>query len=211
MRTDFVPAELPGRRIYQLLTSLVVPRPIAWISTVSPRGVPNLAPHSFFTVACAQPPIVQFTSVGRKDSLRNAEETGEFVVNFAPTDLQEEINATATDFPADMDEFTAAGLTPESSTVVTPPRVAASPSALECRLHSTVPLGDSTVVLGEVVHIAVAEETLVDGLPEITRLRPVSRLGKNEWGTIGEVTSLDRIRYSDWPAWHTPQHPTTSV
>jgi hypothetical protein len=86
--------------MYKMLTAVVLPRPIAWVSTTSGRGVDNLAPHSFFTVASANPPIVQFTSVGRKDSVTNAEATGEFVVNFAPEALQPEINATATDFPA---------------------------------------------------------------------------------------------------------------
>lgn len=199
MRVDFDPAELPRRDFYRLLNSVVVPRPIAWVSSLSADGVGNLAPHSFFTVACVEPPVVQFTSVGRKDSLRNAEETREFVVNLAPESLFEEVNATGTNFPPDADEFERVGLEREASLRVAPPRVAASPVALECVLAGTVSLGDSTVVFGRVVHAAVDEAVLVDGHPEIELLRPLARLGRNEWSLIGEVRRIDRIRHDDWP------------
>ena len=189
------------RSFYGLLTSVVVPRPIAWVSTLTADGeTANLAPHSFFTVACTAPPIVQFTSVGRKDSLRNVEETGEFVVNFAPESLFTQINATATDFPRDEGEFDAVGIAREPSLRVKPPRVAASPVALECTLHSTLRLGNSTVVFGEVVHAAVSKDVLVDGRPDIGLLRPLARLGGNEWSTVGEVREAARIRYRDWSA-----------
>ncbi|WP_395403349.1 flavin reductase family protein [Arthrobacter sp. UC242_113] len=109
MRKDFDPGELSSRDFYRLLTAVVVPRPIAWISSRSAEGVDNLAPHSFFTVASADPPIVQFTSVGEKDSLRNIRSRGEFVVNLAPAGLIAEVNATGTNFPPDVSEFDAAG------------------------------------------------------------------------------------------------------
>ncbi|MER6566076.1 flavin reductase family protein [Streptomyces sp. NPDC001093] len=198
MRVDYSPESMTTRAFYRLLTSVVVPRPIAWVSTLAPDGeTANLAPHSFFTVACTDPPIVQFTSVGRKDSLRNVEATGEFVVNFAPEPLFAQINATATDFPRDRGEFDAVGIEREPSLRVRPPRVAASPVALECALHSTLRLGDSTVVFGRVVHAAVREDVLVDGRPGIGLLRPLSRLGGNEWGTLGEVHELARVPYRD--------------
>ena len=184
---------------YRLLNSVVVPRPIAWVSTTSPDGVDNLAPHSFFTVACVDPPVVQFTSVGRKDSLRNAEATRQFVVNLAPEALFEQINASATDFPADLDEFAEVGVEREPSLRVTPPRVAGSPVAIECELHDTVSFGDSTVVFGRIVHLAIAAEAMVDGHPEINRLRPLARLGRNQWSTIGEVRSIERISHEAWP------------
>ncbi|GGO84156.1 flavin reductase family protein [Wenjunlia tyrosinilytica] len=199
MRIELDPAQHDRNTFYRLLTASVVPRPIAWVSTTSADGVDNLAPHSFFTVACVSPPMVQFTSVGRKDSLRNVEATGEFVVNLAPEQLFEQINATGTDFPHRLSEFDAVGIAREPSTRVKPPRVAASPVALECRLHSTVLLGDSTVVFGEVVHAAVSDAVLVDGHPEVDRMRPLTRLGKDEWGTLGEVLEISRIRYADWP------------
>jgi len=202
MRIDFDPQAMDATAFYRLLTAVVVPRPIAWVSTVSSADpcVTNLAPHSFFTVASAAPPIVQFTSVGRKDTLNNVEATGEFVVNFVPEALLEQVNATGTDFPPGVGEFEAVGIEQEPSLLVKPPRVAASPVALECRLHSTVRLGNSTVVFGEVVHAVVKEEVLVDGHPEIRLLRPLSRLGKNEWGTTGEIRDLARIPFAEWKA-----------
>jgi flavin reductase (DIM6/NTAB) family NADH-FMN oxidoreductase RutF len=169
------------------------------VSSVSAEGVLNLAPHSFFTVSCVKPPMVQFTSVGRKDSLNNVEATGEFVVNFAAEELFEQINATGTNFPPGVDEFAAVGLTVEPSKTVAVPRVAESPVAIECGLHQTLELGDSTVVIGRVLHIAIDESVVEDGRPEITRLRPLARLGADEWTTLGEVRSLSRIRYADWP------------
>lgn len=199
MRIDFDPEATDPGAFYKLLTAVVVPRPIAWVSTLAGDGeTVNLAPHSFFTVACTDPPVVQFTSVGRKDSLRNAEATGEFVVNFAPEELMEQINATATDFPGEMGEFDAVGIEREPSLRVRPPRVAASPVALECTLHSTLRLGNSTVVFGRVVHAAVRDEVLVEGHPEIERLRPLSRLGKNEWGLTSGVREVARIPYAKW-------------
>jgi flavin reductase (DIM6/NTAB) family NADH-FMN oxidoreductase RutF len=190
---------MPARRFYRLLNSVVVPRPIAWVSTLSADGVDNLAPHSFFTVACVEPPIVQFTSVGRKDSLHNVEATREFVVNLAPEPLFEQVNATGTDFPHGVSEFDAVGLRREPSAKVTPPRVADSPVALECLLHATTSFGDSTVVFGRVVHAAVRSDVLDDTHPVIERLRPLARLGRNEWGKLGEVVEISRIPHREWP------------
>lgn len=212
MRTDLDPDEVGPGPFYKLLTSVVVPRPIAWVSTRSAAGVDNLAPHSFFTVACVDPPMVQFTSVGRKDSLRNVEETGEFVVCLATEPLFEQVNATGTDFPAGVSEFSAVGLTPEPSLRVAPPRVAESPVALECRRHSTLELGDSTVVIGRVVHAAVASDVFDGdvrrgGLPSIDKLRPLARLGRNEWSTIGELIEITRIPVEEWPG-HYSGHPS---
>ncbi|WP_435130741.1 flavin reductase family protein [Actinacidiphila sp. bgisy144] len=199
MRIDFDPAQTDRNAFYKLLTSVVVPRPIAWVSTTDRDGVSdNLAPHSFFTVACVSPPIVQFTSVGRKDSVRNVEQTGQFVVNLAPEHLFEEINATGTAFPHGVSEFDEVGIAREPSARVKPPRVAASPVALECELHSTVRLGDSTVVFGRVVYAAVSEAVMADGLPDIRALRPLARLGKDEWGALGDILEIKRIPLEEW-------------
>lgn len=191
MRTDFSVAD-PDVNVYRLLTAVVVPRPIAWVSTVSKDGVVNLAPHSFYTVACARPPIVQFTSVGKKDTLRNVLATGEFVVNLSPASLLREVNNSSARFAPDQSEPEALGIEMEPSVKVAPPRVTASPVSIECTLHSTKELGDSTVVLGDVQVISVAEEVLVDGHPEYKLLDPVARLGKDEWALHAEVMSVRR-------------------
>ncbi|MFC9594495.1 flavin reductase family protein [Streptomyces sp. NPDC056944] len=197
MRVNIDPELTDRTSFYRLLTATVVPRPIAWVSTASADGTDNLAPHSFFTISSVTPPVVQFTSVGRKDTLRNVEETGEFVVNLAPEGLFERINATATDFPRGVSEFDACGVEREPSLRVKPPRVAQSPVALECELHSTLRIGDSTVVFGRVVHAAVDESVMVDGHPEMPLMRPLTRLGRNEWGTLGGIQEIARVPYRD--------------
>jgi flavin reductase (DIM6/NTAB) family NADH-FMN oxidoreductase RutF len=179
---------------YRLLTAVVVPRPIAWVTTLSDEGTVNLAPHSFYTVACANPPIVQFTSVGSKDTLRNAQDTGEFVVNLAHGPLIDAVNDSSARFAPDQSEPAQLGITMEPSAFVMPPRVKDSPASIECTLHSTLELGDSTVVLGSVVAITVADEVLRDGHPEYDLLDPLSRLGKEEWGLHAEVRSIVRPR-----------------
>lgn len=179
---------------YRLLTAVVVPRPIAWVSSVSESGVVNLAPHSFFTVACAKPPIVQFTSVGRKDTLHNVLATGEFVINLASWPLLEAVNNTSAAFPSDRSEPDELGIVMQPSVAVGPPRVRDSPVSMECTLHSTSELGDSTVVLGDVVLVTVADDVLVDGHPDYDLLDPLSRLGRDEWGVHAEVISVQRPR-----------------
>ena len=199
MRVDFSPDDMDARDFYKFLTSVVIPRPIAWVSTLSADGIPNLAPHSFFTVASTDPPIVQFTPTARKDSLNNVEATGEFVVNFASEDLFAEINGTGTNFPADISEFDAVGLAMEPSCTVRPARVAESPAALECKLHRIIPVGNSWLVLGEVSHAVVNQEMLDGKHPEARKLKPLARLGLNEWSRLGPIVTIDRIPYRDWP------------
>ena len=197
-RRDYDLSDLGTGVVYPLLNSVVVPRPIAWVSTRSTAGVDNLAPHSFFTISSVAPPVLQFTSVGDKDTLRNCRETGEFVIALAGEPLLEQINATGTDFPAGTSEFDAVGIAREPSRLVAPPRVAASPVNLECRVVGERDFGASVVVFGQVVWAAVDEAVLDDdGHPEITRLRPLARLGVDEWSTIGEVTHHRRVPYAE--------------
>ncbi|MRJ77486.1 flavin reductase family protein [Aeromicrobium sp. SMF47] len=193
MRTVFHTAD-PDVESYRLLTALVVPRPVAWISTLSAEGIGNLAPHSFFSVACANPPIVSWTSVGRKDTLANVLATEEFVVNLATLPQLDLVNASSAAFAPDDDEAVRLDIEMEPSDSVAPPRVAGSPASLECRLHSTIELGDSVLVLGAVVAITVDDYALVEGHPEMARLQPVSRLGKDEWGLPPTVHATPRPR-----------------
>ncbi|MGY1603431.1 flavin reductase family protein [Geodermatophilus sp. SYSU D00815] len=197
-RTRFDPGEMGSRAFYRVLNSVVVPRPIAWVCSRSADGVHNLAPHSFYTVACVRPPIVQFTSVGRKDSLNNVEATGEFTVNLTPRWLFEQVNATATDFPADQSEAEHTGVRLEPGERVSAMRVAGSPVSIECTLHSTVKLGDCWVVFGRVLLISAWESAVRDGRPRIEHLDPLARLGGNEWSTVGEVLEIPRIPYRAW-------------
>jgi len=196
-RVDFDPGQLDALAFYRLLNSVVIPRPIAWVSSRSADGVDNLAPHSFFTVACTDPPIVQFTSVGHKDSLRNVEATREFVVNFSPEPLFEAVNATSVDAPPDVSEFDHVGIAREPSLRVAPPRVRDAPVAIECVLHDTLALGDCAVVLGRVLHVAIAQEAMRDGRPAADLLRPLARLGGRQWSTLGELLEIDRPRWED--------------
>src|SRR4051794_17271537 len=198
MRADFSPKEMSSLDFYKLLTSVIIPRPIAWVSSTSADGTDNLAPHSFFTVASTKPPIVQFTPTACKDTLNNVEATGEFVVNFAGEELFAKINATGTNFPPEVSEFDAVGLTREPSLTVRPPRVAESPVALECRLHEVIPVGNSFLVLGQVVHAAVRTDVLSGSHPDSKLLKPLARLGRNEWSTLGEILEIARIPYSEW-------------
>jgi len=193
-RLDLDPAEL-GPALYPWLNSVVVPRPIAWVSSVSVDGVDNLAPHSFFTIAGIDPAVVCFTSVGLKDSLRNILATREFVVSVCTAQLVEQVNLTGTDYPPDVSEFDAVGVTREPSLRVTPPRVAESPVAMECRLLDTMSFGDCTVVFGQVLHLAVDEAVLRDGRPAIDLIAPIARLGADEWAGIGELSERRRVPY----------------
>ena len=171
------------------------------MSSTSAAGVDNLAPHSFFTVSSQDPPVLQFTSVGRKDTLCNVEETGEFVVNITTEALMETVNLTGTNYPRTMDEFELLGIAKAPSQRVRPPRVEQSPASFECFVAGYHAFGTDdracTVVFGRVVHISVLEEVTRDGRARIELLRPVARLGGAEWTTIGEVSRRRRIPYEE--------------
>ncbi len=197
-RVEVSPDDAP---LYPWLNCLIAPRPIAWVSTIDTDGVVNLAPHSYFTIASVEPPVVQFTSVGRKDSLRNVEATGEFVVNVVPWRLREAANLTSTDAPPGQDEFALAGLTAHAARVVRPPRVAASPAAIECRLVEVRSFGEGPrsghVVFGQVLHVAVDRAVLADdGLPDLTLLDSAARADRDHWMRLGELAKLRRPRWT---------------
>lgn len=193
MRTVYTPQSPPAKGMYPLLTASVAPRPIAWVSTLSTEGVPNLAPYSFFTVACTDPAILSITSVGRKDTWRNVVDSGEFVVNIGSESLMEVMNATSAPFHPEVDEFEAVGLTPAASDVVSVPRVAEAPIAFECVRHDVIDLGTSAMLLGRVVSVTVEDEVMAeDGLPDFGTLLPPSRLGRHQWGYAPRTRDLPR-------------------
>lgn len=188
MRTVIEAENTSTADMYKLLTTSVVPRPIAWVSSRSPQGVDNLSPYSFYTVASSEPPIVQFTSLGRKDSWRNATDSGEFVINLAPEWLTDQINRSSAPFPPEVSEFEAVGIEAVPATHVDCLRVRDSPIAIECVLHQTITVGNAELVLGRVVAVTVDSERLADdGLPDFGAIKPMARLGRIEWGKPGEV------------------------
>lgn len=173
--------------------AIVGPRPIGWISSLSRAGIRNLAPYSFFNAFNYVPPIVGFASVGAKDTLRNVQETGEFVWNLATRSLAEAMNSSCAAVPPEVDEFALAGLTPTPSRLIGAPRVAESPVAFECRVTQVVQLqradGDTVptwLVLGEVVGIHIAEALLRDGVYDTAAAGHILRGGgPADYFTIG--------------------------
>jgi flavin reductase (DIM6/NTAB) family NADH-FMN oxidoreductase RutF len=181
---------------YRLLSSTVVPRPIAWTSSRSEDGADNLAPYSFFTVATVDPPtlVVSTTGTGEglKDTARNAVSTGGFVVNVVTDDLAEAMNATSATLPPGADEFEHAGVAKAEAERVDAPLVADSPVSLECRLAETVEVGISTLLFGEVVYAHVDDDLLVDGKLDVQRLDAVGRLAGSHYASTGGRFSLER-------------------
>lgn len=196
---SIAPDELPPREAYRLMLSVIVPRPIAWVSTVAADGIPNLAPFSFFNGVAGTPPTVMF-SVGQrkgqpKDTLRNVREVGEFVVNLVDDALAEAMNKTSGDWPSEVDEFALAGLATAPSVEVRPPRVAAAPITMEAKVTQIVPVEGtaSTMILGRVVRYHIRNGLLrSNGLVDPALLRPIARLGGDEYATIGRVFSMIR-------------------
>lgn len=173
--------------------AIVAPRPIGWISTVSAAGVLNLAPYSFFNAVADAPPMVMFSSAGRKDSLRNIEATGEFTCSVASEALVDQMNLSSATVASDVSEYDVTGLLTAPSLVVKPPRVAASPAALECRLWKTVDLRGErapTVVFGHVVAIYVDERVVKDGLLDTAAMRPLARMGYMDYAVVTPETTF---------------------
>jgi flavin reductase (DIM6/NTAB) family NADH-FMN oxidoreductase RutF len=182
---DIDTAPLAWTDAYHLLVGAIVPRPIAWVSTTAADGVQNIAPFSFFMGVCAKPMLLAFApmrffSGERKDTLANIEATGEFVVNVVTEPRLQAMDATSEEFDAEVDEFSAVGLTPAPSAIVKPPRIAESPINMECvletALHFGTEPGGGSLVIGRVVHVWVSDDVLNAGRIDATLLRPVARM-----------------------------------
>lgn len=201
------PRLLGERETYKLLIGCVVPRPIAWVSSVDEQGIRNLAPFSFFNAIGSNPPAISIAISyaaqpdGRKDTLRNIAAVGEFVVNIVDEDLAQAMNVTAVNYPPETDEFVVAGLTPAASTIVRPPRVAESPVSLECHLFTLVPVGEgpgsATLVVGTVELLHVRDD-LIDERHriDITGLRPIGRLAGASYAYVHETFAMARGSYN---------------
>ena len=187
--------------VYKLLIGCVVPRPIAWVSSVDADGVRNLAPFSYFMAITDDPPTIAFSSSfrgagpdGKKDTLRNIEDTGEFVVNVVDDDLAAQMNVTSGEYPPEVDEFEVAALAVAPGTRVGVPRVASAPITLECRLDRLVSVGRATLVLGRIVYVHV-RDGLYDaatGRLDMHRLRPVGRLAGNLYTHVHDIFEMKR-------------------
>jgi flavin reductase (DIM6/NTAB) family NADH-FMN oxidoreductase RutF len=204
------PADCQNRDVYKLMTGIIVPRPVALVSTVDRNGSANLAPFSFFTGVGSNPPTVLFCPVVRartaahtdlspdlrpdlrKDTLRNVEETGEFVVNIVSEAISGAANASAAEVPPEVDEFVLSGLTPLASEVVRPARVAESPAQMECKLlqviYTSHEPGAGVIVLGEIVRFHVRSSLVENFRVDPTGLDAVGRMAGNTW-----VRTQDRI------------------
>jgi flavin reductase (DIM6/NTAB) family NADH-FMN oxidoreductase RutF len=198
--TTIVPEDLSKKDAYLLLLSAIVPRPIAWISTVGNDGSRNLAPYSFFNGVNGSPPVVMFSASRKrrgdiKDTLRNVQETGEFVINLVDEALAEKMNLTSAEWEYGESEFERAQLETLPSVDVRPLRVAASPIALEAKVVQIIPIEGtpSTLVLGRVLRFHIRRDLMrPNGLIDPEKLRPVSRLGGDEYATLGRVFEMPR-------------------
>lgn len=179
--------------------AIIAPRPIGWISTVDAHGVTNLAPYSFFNAVSAKPPMLMFCSEGMKDSARNARDTGEFVFNLSTLALKDQMNQSSDTLPPGHSEFELTGLAAAPSRLVAPPRVAASPAALECKTLSCEPLRDldgneagGWLVLGQVVCTHIRDEFIRDGRFDTAAAQPLARCGYRDFAATTEVFELMR-------------------
>ena len=178
--------------VYKVLIGSIVPRPIAFVSTVSATGVRNVAPFSFFTVASADPPVLCFTPTGQKDTLVNIRETKQFVVNIVSEDFADKMNTASGSYAADVDEFEIAQLTPVDSDLVRPPRVAESRVQMECNLYQILEIGSGALVLGEVVRIHVDDRIVDHFRIDPDQLRAIGRMGGNTYSRTTDRFDMAR-------------------
>ncbi len=200
---DINPSDLPDREVYKLLTASIVPRPIAWVSSVNASGQPNLAPFSFFNAVCSSPPTVLFCTGIRgvdkspKDTYHNIRDTGEFVINFVTEALAEAMNMTAVEVPAHINEFERAGLTPAPGRTVSVPHVAESPIHFECTLREIVTIseapGGGHVIIGTVTHMHFDESVYRDGnYIDLAAYQPIGRLMGSAYTRVTDVFDIIR-------------------
>ena len=205
----FDPDQLDGKNVYKLITSTVLPRPIAWVVTQNGQGRLNAAPFSFFNAMSGNPPVVAL-GIGAhgpvlKDSARNIRDSGEFVINLVPFALVEAMNITSIEFEAEVNELEMAGLATLSSTKVAPPRISGSPVAFECRTLQIIELGEMrSIVLASVVAIHIDDEAVLDAERchvDVRKLDLVGRMHGGGWyARLNELFEQPRIDLADWQA-----------
>ncbi|MBL6772059.1 MAG: flavin reductase family protein [Alphaproteobacteria bacterium] len=195
---DFDPDALDPALRHNPIKAMVAPRPIGWLSTLSPDGAVNLAPYSFFNLVCDAPYMVMFATSGHKDSFNNVRATGEFVWNLVSEDLCEAMNTSAGSAAPGADEFELAGLEKAASRCVAPPRVARARAALECQLDQIVdlksddPTRRNSLVIGTVRSVFIADGAIVDGRFDAAGVRQLARLGYRDYAVIEKIFELQR-------------------
>jgi flavin reductase (DIM6/NTAB) family NADH-FMN oxidoreductase RutF len=196
------PEDWQERDFYQLMTALVIPRPIGWISTMSPDGGRNLAPYSYFNLMGSDPFYVAFGSHNEKNTVSNLRKVPEFVANIVSMHLLEKMNFTSADFPHGEDEFSWAGLTPVASRRVRPARVGEAKAHLECKVVQIVDDENTHIVLGRVVHAHVDPSVWRDGRVDPMLLDPVCRLSGSSYASLGEIVTVARTTWSSVKGTH---------
>ena len=191
------PEDWTTREFYQLMTALVIPRPIGWISTLSASGGRNLAPHSYFNLMGSDPFYLAFGSTRVKDTLANLREVPEFVANIVSMHLLEEMNFTSGDFPREEDEYEWAGLTAAPSAKVRPPRVGEARAHLECEVVQIVTDRNTNIVLGRIVHAHVDPSVWKNGRVDPRLLDPVCRLAGSGYASLGELYNVERPEWKN--------------
>lgn len=196
------PDELTAQQRYKLLIGSVVPRPIAFVSTIDENGTRNLAPFSFFNVVCYNPMILAFfpqkykKDGELKDTVKNIQANGEFVINITTEAIADAMNATSGLYDYGVDEFEVTGLTPAPSVAIKPPRVLESPVNFECRLERMIEFGSDKggcdAVFGRVVHLHINDDLIDDFRIDIQKLKPLARLAGNSYSKIGEIFDIER-------------------
>lgn len=195
-------SKIPPEVAYRWIVSLVVPRPIAWVTTRDQNHVINLAPFSFYNAISSYPPclmisITRKSDHTKKDTLRNIEDNGEFVVHVSDEEHATLINQTSAELPYGESELVAAGLKSIPGTFTAVPRIASAKAAFECKVHQIVEIGDGTLgssalVIGKILGVHVATTVLTSGYVDIKKLNPITRLGGSLWASVGKVFDQKR-------------------
>ncbi len=191
------PFDIPSKDRYKIATGTILPRPIAWVSTLGADGTPNLAPFSFFTVASADPFTLLFScghkpDGSKKDTWRNAEESGEFVVNLTNQATAEAMNVSATTFPLGVSEFAVAGLTPVACRTVAAPRVLEAPVSFECKLTQIVEVGSNAVIFGAVQMIQISDAIYDGKYVNLAAMQPIGRLAGSGYCRVTDLFEMVR-------------------